>query len=168
MNKKVYYEKPNSYTQNKRYQKTVRFSGPGKKSDSNKGVKELVFNAILIVLSIGFVFSLFNVISEARYCQMEFTQEEDTFWYYIKEGDYPRIVLDMYHNNNVDFELTPGLEQCYAVARYFEAASLYKVAVQTKNQEDMEKYSAVMKENLTYMDDILYIAEDINKELGIE
>lgn len=164
---KVFYERPNpSNISNS--DKRKQDSHIIQDEDVRSKAKELIINVILVVVSIAFGLILLTTIGELADMDYTYTRDEDMFWYSIKDGEYGDIVYDAYHNQNEGVELTPGLEQCYAVARYFEAASLYKAAVHVGDTEDIEKYVAVMEECLTYMDDILYIAEDINMTFGIE
>lgn len=162
-----FYERPNSsYGPDNNQRKYESHNIPAE--DAGSKVKGLIINVILGVLSIVFGIILLMTIAEIADMDYTYTRDEDMFWYSIKDGEYSDIVCDAYHNQNEGVELTPGMEQCYAVARYFEAASLYKAAVHVGDTEDIEKYADVMEECLTYMDDILYIAEDINITLGIE
>lgn len=132
------------------------------------GIKDWIANAIIVLLSICFVILALVAVAEVADMNYSWAREEDEFWRYISDGNYSDIVKDVYHNENEGVKPTPGLEQCYAVANYFHAASLYKVAVNVGDTKDMEKYSAVMEECLTYMDDVSYIVEDIHMQLGME
>lgn len=136
--------------------------------DVRSKTKELIINVVLSILSVIFVLVLLTTIVELADMDYSYTRDEDMFWYSIKGGSYNEIVLDAYHNENEGVELTPGLEQCYAIARYFEAASLYKAAVHVGDTEDIAKYTAIMEECLIYMEDVSYIAEDIKEQLGID
>ena len=78
------------------------------------------------------------------------------------------MIEAVYHNQNEGVRETEGLKQCYVVAEYFEAASFYKVALYVNDKEDMIKYKGIMEECLLEMDDISYIAEDINQKLGLD
>lgn len=164
---KVFYERPNasSSPSSDQYKTNTHII---QDEDVRSKAKEIIINVILSVFSIIFVLILLTTIGELADMDYTYTRDEDMFWYSIQDGQYGDIVCDAYHNQNEGVELTPGLEQCYAVARYFEAASLYKAAVYAGDTEDIAKYSTVMEECLMYMDDILYIAEDINMTLGIE
>ncbi len=179
---RIYYEKPKhlqnsseneisskaekNYSSSNPRNSYISSSQPKKKS--TKGLNTKIVNIILIILSILFVFLVIVAIDEVSSFDREWTRDKDDFWYYISDGRYSYVV-DMYYNNQyANVETTLELEECYAVAKYFEAASLYKVAVQTGNMEDMNKYSVIMEENLQYMEEFLYVAEDINAKLGIE
>ena len=63
---------------------------------------------------------------------------------------------------------TSELKQCYAVADYFEAASLYKAAVYKGDTEAMKQYLLRMEEAYVLFDDISYVAEEIDAGLGLE
>jgi len=133
-----------------------------------QGLKELVANGIMIVLSVLLVINLcisVTVIADINY---SWTNDEERFWYRINDGDYAQLVEYTWLNRFGGIRETDGLKQCYAVAEYFEAASLYKVAEYMGNIKDKDKYAKIMEEKLVYFDDIMYIAEDINEKLGIE
>lgn len=132
------------------------------------GIKEWIANGILIVLSIGLVINICIAISVIGDMNYSYAKKEDNFWYNIEEGRYAGLIINTWINRFSDVEETEGFKQCYAVAEYFEAASLYKVAVYTGNAEKKEKYAKIMEEKLDYFYDIMYIAEDINEKLGIE
>ena len=163
----VFYERPDSSSfQNSNHNKGN--SQIIRDGDVRSRTNELIINVILSIFSVIFVLALLTTIIELADMNYSYTRDEDMFWYSIQDGQYGDIVLDAYHNQNEGVELTPGLEQCYAIARYFEAASLYKAAVHVGDTEDIAKYTTIMEECLTDMEDVLYIAEDIKAQLGIE
>lgn len=176
---KIYYEKP-KHLQNREQYNNSRQSGVGQKMESSphieqeklvpqkRGIRELIANGILIALSMALVVNIIialNVIGDMNY---SYARDEENFWYSINDGNYAPLIADVWTNRFSDIKETDGLEQCYAVAEYFEAASLYKAADYTGNAEKKEKYAKIMEEKLAYFDDIMYIAEDINMKLGIE
>lgn len=130
--------------------------------------KDLIINIILIVLSILLVILLITSITILRESEYTYVTDENTFWYTINDGQYSNLSAHVYHNQNENVELTDGLEQCYAIARYFEAASLYKAAVCVQDREDMERYLTIMEECVSYMQDVPQVLADINEKLGIE
>lgn len=136
--------------------------------EKNNAIKEWVANALLVILSIIFVVLMFAVIAENRSMHYHWERNEKDFWYEITEGRYSTLPSQAWDNRFNGVNTSAGLEQCYAIAEYFEAASLYRVAVEHGNLEEQEKYAGIMEEKLEYMTDVQYIAEDINKKLGIE
>ena len=133
-----------------------------------RGIKELIANGILIVLSILLVNNVFGAITVIKDMNPYDVKEEDRFWLNIEAGDYTSLIMNTWTNRFSDVKETDGLKQCYAVAEYYEAAVLYKAADYTGNIEKKEKYAGIMEEKLDYFYDIMYIAEDINMKLGIE
>lgn len=135
---------------------------------SNNHQKEMITNIVLIVLSIAFVINLFSVIFELADIATYSTKDEDFIWFKLSEGQYAEMVADNWQNQFRGKKETEGLKQCYAITEYYEAASLYKVAVAKGNEKDKEKYAAVMEKNLECLDDVLFIIEDINELFDIE
>lgn len=131
------------------------------------GIKDWIANAIIVLLSISFVFLIIVAVAETADANHVWVMDEKEFWRYIANEDYPEIVNYVYQNENRGVTVTPTLKECYAVGKYFEAASLYKVAVQVNDTEDINKYSATMEECLKDLQDILYVVEDIDLKLGI-
>jgi len=85
------------------------------------------------------------------------------------EEELGEVVLTSWENRTRTSDTeNVALEQCYAVADYFEAASLYKVAVENGNVVEKTKYKSIMDEKKKYMNDILYVSETIHEKLGIE
>lgn len=148
-----------------------RPKNPQKKQEdvnSTGYMKELITNVVLVLLSIAFVVNLFRAITEVADAPVSFAKSEDSFWYEISEGQYADLVAHSLRSQFTGVKETEGMKQCYAVMEYYEAASLYKVAVEKQNEEDKVKYAAIMEENLAYMSDIMYIAEDIHELFDIE
>lgn len=144
------------------------YSGREQLVPQKRGIKELIANGVLIILSIVLVINIcvaLTVIGDMNY---SYARDEENFWYSITDGNYAPLIADVWTNRYSGVIETDGLAQCYAVAEYFEAASLYKAADYTGNAEKKEKYAKIMEEKLAYFDDIMYIAEDINMKLGIE
>lgn len=144
------------------------YSGQEQLVPQKRGIKEMIANGVLVVLSIGLVINIciaVGVISDMNY---SWARDEERFWYSINDGNYAPLIADTWTNRFSDIKETDGLEQCYAVAEYFEAASLYKAADYTGDAEKKEKYAKIMEEKLAYFGDIMYIAEDIHMKLGIE
>ena len=164
---KVFYEKPNMQN-NSSQAKTYYSSSDNKMVKPVTSLKNLIANVVIIVLTVIFVLLFFVAIAEMKDVDYTWTRDEDDFWYYISDGQYQELIESFYHNQNEGVRETEELKQCYAVAEYFEAASFYRVALSVNDQEDIEKYKAIMEECLLEMDDIAYVAEEINQKLGLD
>lgn len=163
----VFYEKPNMQNSSSQA-KTYNSSSNNKMNKPVTSLKNLVANIVIVVLSVIFVLLCFFAIAEMKNVDYVWTRDEDDFWYYISDGQYQELIEAVYHNQNEGVRETEGLKQCYVVAEYFETASFYKVALYVNDKEDMIKYKGIMEECLLEMDDISYIAEDINQKLGLD
>lgn len=131
-------------------------------------VKEWIANGILIVLSIMLVINLVVFVSELSDMNYSYERTENELWQDVSCENYIYLFQRTWMNRVIGVKETEGLKQCYAIADYFEAASLYKVAEYTGNAANKEKYAKIMEEKLLYFDDIMYVAEDINEKLGIK
>lgn len=134
----------------------------------NNLIKEWIANGALIFLSIVLVISVAVLISEVRMMNRTYTRDAQDFWYSIEYGNYSDMVTMKCDNEAKGVYETSELKQCYAVADYFEAASLYKAAAYKGDTEAMQKYESKMNEAYVLLDDISYVAEEIDAELGLE
>ena len=134
----------------------------------NSKIKEWIANGAMIVLSISLVIIGLVLISEMRYMNYSYSYNDSDFWYSIEDGRYASIV-EMRWKNEYSKEQPEGeMEQCYAIADYFEAASLYKVAMAKEDAVASEKYLDIMQEKYKIFEDVSFVAEDINQKLDIE
>jgi len=134
----------------------------------NTRVKELIANIVLIALSIILGLSLIGLLAEMRWVGFDYSHDESDLWYYIDKEYYAQVVDYKWENVALGVEKTEELEQCYAVADYFEAASYYKAALYNNDVEKMDEYVDKMQEAYSKLDDVAYLAENINAKLGIE
>lgn len=144
--------------------------GDASKTEGSKNtrVKELIANIVLIALSVILGLSLIGLLAEMRWVGFDYSHDESDLWYYIDKEYYAQVVDYKWENVALGVEKTEELEQCYAVADYFEAASYYKAAVYNNDVEKMNEYVDKMQEAYSKLDDVAYLAENINAKLGIE
>jgi len=133
----------------------------------NSLIKEWIANGALIVLSLALVLSIIMLITEMSYSFRSYNRDADDLWWYVNNGNYVELVTARNSNEAAGVFETNELSEIYAVADYFEAASLYKVAVFKNDTADMDKYLTEMGKAYIEMNDINYLAEDINEKLGI-
>lgn len=168
---KVFYQRPHQNSSTSNADNAIHSNHSERtftvKNTAEGGVKDWIANAIIVLLSISFVFLILVAIAESADANAGWSMEEKDFWNYISDEYYADIVEQAYHNENKGVTLTPGLRECHAVAKYFEAASLYKVAVFAGDAEDIKKYSATMEECRKELKDVMYVVEDIDLKLGI-
>jgi len=130
-------------------------------------IKEWIANGALIVLSLALVLSIIMLITEMKYSFTSYNRDADDLWWYVNNGNYVELVTARNSNEAAGVFETSELSEIYAIADYFEAASLYKVAVFKNDTAGMNKYISAMDEAYMEMGDINYLAEEINEKLGI-
>ena len=59
-----------------------------------------------------------------------YTVSEDSMIYALQDGRFGDLVSDYHRNMAAEAKSTETMEECYAIARYYEAAIDYKLAVQ--------------------------------------
>ena len=96
-----------------------------------------------------------------------YTISEDSLLYALEDGRYGDLVADYHRNIVSDIKSTETMEECYAIARYYEAALDYKLAVQ-ENDPDFQKECRVrMNAAADDMGELSYARDEINLLLGI-
>ena len=100
-----------------------------------------------------------------------FAKEEELMSAQVEENNQyesmKKRIKYMYENKINNVKENAELTQCYAVAEYFEAASLYKAYASNGNTDKAQKYLDVMAKAYSEMGDVSYLAEDIDARLGI-
>ena len=96
-----------------------------------------------------------------------YTTSEDSMIYALQDGRYGDLVSDYHRNMVSDAKSTETMEECYAIARYYEAAIDYKLAEQENNSETLENSKKIMKEAEAQMGDLSFAKEDIDALLGL-
>ena len=96
-----------------------------------------------------------------------YTVSEDSLVYALEDGHYGELVADYHRNIVSDVEATETMEECYAVARYYEAAIDYKLAIQENDEELRQKSEEIMKASEKEMGQFSYAKDEIDKILGL-
>lgn len=139
-----------------------------KKAENPKKKLDSITNAVLVILSIALVSNFAALLTDFLSAPVSYSKSEDSLWYDISRGQYAKLVAESWQSRFMKEEETEGMKQCGAVMDYYEAASLYKVAVEKGDMEGQKKYAAIMEEKLEIISDVAYIAEDINELFNIE
>ena len=125
-------------------------------------------NILIVVLSFLIILftctGTFEMIDSLR----SYTISEDSLVYTLQDGRYGTLVSYYHKNMAANVKPTETMEECYAIARYYEAAIDYKLAIQENdlelNQTIKEKMETASKE----MGALSYAEKEINELLGIE
>lgn len=126
-----------------------------------------VTNLIIIVLALLFIlFTGMGVLELADGMRL-YTSSEDSMLYALEDGRYGDLVEDYHRNLVSDVDATETMEECYAIARYYEAAIDYKLAIQENDAELKEKTEEIMNTAAGEMGELSYAKGEIDKLLGI-
>lgn len=123
----------------------------------------------LAIVVLAFFFILFTGMGIAELVDgmRIYTVSEDSMLYALEDGRYGDLVED-YHRNIVSgVKSTETMEECYAVAKYYEAAIDYKLAVQEEDFELLEKAKADMEAAASEMGELSYAKGEIDELLEI-
>ena len=131
-------------------------------------IKNLIFNIIIGILSFVLLITLLVVAGNLMDASRSFTYDEDNFFYGIQGERYESIVGYMYKNEACGVKPSGDMEECYAVARYYEAASYYKAYEQAGDSSQAAQKRAIMKEEETRMGELSYVKNKIDAALKID
>ena len=97
----------------------------------------------------------------------KYSQDADSFYYRVKDGEFYRMV-NYYYDNVADGHEDDGdLQEYYGVAKYYEAASLYKAFLETGDTVRAERELAKMEQALEQMGEWVILEQDIKRQLGL-
>ena len=123
----------------------------------------------IIIAILAFFTILFTVmgIFEMADGMRLYTVSEDSFIYALEDGRYGDLV-ESYHRNLVsDVKATNTMKECYAIARYYEAAIDYKLAVQEKGTALQPTLKEKTETAANEMGALSYAKKEINELLGL-
>ena len=126
-------------------------------------VMNLVIIALCLVLFWGSI-HMFRQLNDA------FSRPAKTNWMEnnVQNENYAYLLVN-YHEDMVYGGLLSGTKkECYGVARYFEAASMYKAFLQTGDTEHAAREKEKMDAAYEEMGDWNIAADSIRKKLGVE
>ena len=126
----------------------------------------LVTTIIIVVLAFFTVLFTGTGLVEMMDGMRSYTVSEDSMIYALQDGRYGDLVSDYHRNMAAEAKSTETMEECYAIARYYEAAIDYKLAVQENDSELSENSEKIMKESAAQMGALSYAEKEINHLLG--
>lgn len=127
----------------------------------------LVMNIVIVVLGIIMVITL-CVAGSTLLDRYSIPYNDRSMYYCINDGDFYRMV-GMYHENvQQGFEDERSMQEYYGVAKYYEAASLYKAFLDAGDSERAAREKAKMEAALVEMGSWSVVEGEIKEQLGIE
>lgn len=130
--------------------------------------KKIIFNILIAFLCLVFVILTSAFVFQIADYSGSYPSDESSFLYSCREQDYVRMVEMMHRNQAADVKSNDTLEECYAVAAYYEAATYYKAYLKAGDHDLAMKKKKIMDEQAALMGDLSYVAEDIDKKLELD
>lgn len=127
----------------------------------------LVTTIIIVILAFFTILFTGMGIVEMIDGMRSYTVSEDSMIYALQDGRYGELVSDYHRNMAANAKSTETMEECYAIARYYEAAIDYKLAVQENDSELLENSEKMMKESAAQMGSLSYAEKEIKNLLGL-
>ena len=131
-------------------------------------IKNMAINMVIGILCFVFVILSFITLAETMDYYRDYYPKEDSFLYTIEDRDYSRLVEMMYRNEAAGVKTSEIYEECYAVARYYEAATYYKAYKNAGDEIRASEKKKIMDSQIVLMGDLDYSVKDIDKLLELE
>jgi len=129
---------------------------------------QVITNIVIGILAFIFIvvigMTAFMVSDELK----PYTASEDSMIYSLQDNRYSDLVRCYHKNMALDVKPTKTMEECYAVARYYEAAIDYQLAVQEKDSTLQKKAEELMAEAEKEMGDFSYAKGEIDELLNFK
>lgn len=126
-----------------------------------------IWSVVIVILGIAALLNLVVFGYRLAETQQDYSYGEQMFLNRIEEERYGRLPGMVYSNEARGVQPTEQLEECYAVARYFEAASYYKAAVEMNQTDAAAEYYTVMKEQESKAGELSYVIPEMQDFLAI-
>lgn len=94
--------------------------------------------------------------------------DTSSFSYDLGYKDYSGMVYKYYQNKVADYQGNREIQEYYGVARFYEAATIYKAYATMEDSANMTFFKNKMKLAEAEMGDWIILKDDIMKELEIE
>ena len=125
----------------------------------------IFLNIIIVLCCLGVVIAAFSMIRSFYYTNYSYSV--DTFYYRLLEEDHPSMVRLYYENEENNVKEEGDLGEYYGVAKYFEAASYYKIYQESGDTVRANYQKEKMDAALEEMGDLSAEAERIKEKLDI-
>lgn len=116
---------------------------------------------VIVVGALAFAISMFRE-------EYSYHYTADSLYYRLEDEDFGSLVEMYYANEAAGVKADEDMKEYYGVARYFEAASYYKLYAQAQDGAKAEYYQTQMEEARKQMGALSFLDEKILEKLGIE
>lgn len=126
---------------------------------------QTVTTIIIVVLAFFIILFTGMGVFELADGMRVYTVSENSMIYALEDGRYGDLV-EYYHRNLVsDVKASETMEECYAIAKYYEASIDYKLAILENDIEALEKAKTSMATAASEMGELSYAKAEIDELL---
>ena len=131
--------------------------------------KPLIFilDSIVSILSVLLLIIIVSAVGELIDDYHYASNEERMFSYRMEEENYSEMVGMYYENVAAERGDNAALQEYYGVAKYFEAATNYKLYLDAGENQKAAVWKEKMDEAFKQMGDFAFVSENIQKKLGL-
>lgn len=120
------------------------------------------FRGITIALTVLIVWQLAKLGLQLIDDGYQYHYDEEDFLYAIQDGRYSELPEKKRRNEMEQVKADAQLQECYAVADYYEAAFMYYMYLQNGDEEKEQEAESNMKTAQSGMGELEYCAAEIN------
>lgn len=128
---------------------------------------QIITNIIIGILAVFLVVVIGMSITAISNDLGTYDISEASMIYSLKDNRYSDLVRYYHQNTALNVDSTEIMEECYAVARYYEAAIDYRLAIQERDAELQKSAEEAMEEAADEMGDFSYAKGEIDTLLEI-
>lgn len=136
-------------------------------AESKGKIIQLILN-IMIVIATFFLLIHAGVLIQTVVEETTPMHGENSFYYAIEEENYAGMVGNYYLNTMEGHEGNATMQEYYGVAKYYEAASLYKAYAEVGNEEMATQFLEKMQDVEDEMGGWSVAKDAIHEQLGLE
>ncbi len=136
----------------------------------NKGqnVVKWILNALIVVMCFFFLLTAAMMVESCFDAYSQPYKNEDMFYYQVEEERYSYLINCYYRNTFSGFEGNADEQEYYGIAKYYEAAVLYRAYDVYGREEWADKFLERMEAAEEDMGGWDITREPIHEQLGIE
>lgn len=134
---------------------------------NRKTLSNIFVGIVIFILSFMLVINISRFVKELQDSIGGYKTSEDHLLYYVQEGNYARMVERIQMNEFLGVKPSQTMKECYAIARYYEAATFYKAFIENNNLEKAAGKKEIMDQQEQLAGEMKYIINEINESLEI-
>lgn len=135
--------------------------------ETKQNIVILFLNVLVVLMCIVMV--LFGSVAiSSMYDAFSVMNTEQSMYYQLDAGDFYRLVEGYHWNVQEGHEGSAEMKEYYGIAKYYEAASLYKAFLESGDMNRAQKQLKKMEQARVEMGEWAIVESQIKIQLGLE